>query len=195
MSQPNKKKQILLISAQLFSQKGYEKTSLREIAEQAGISKSTLYCYMKNKHDLLYIIMSELMEFGIAGLREIGGMSVSIEEKVRLSIHHHLSAYEIFPSGNAVILYEKTDWLPSNLRRKIKSKFKTYISLWDKLIDEAKTSGVVRPDLDPKILVWSILGMCNWIYKWYSEKGMLSYSEIADNFYLILGEGAFVKGK
>jgi hypothetical protein len=51
------------------------------------------------------------MEFGIAGLQENGGMSIASEESIRLGVHWHLSAYEIFHSGNALVLYENTDLL------------------------------------------------------------------------------------
>lgn len=193
-SSTGRKTQILLVSAELFSRKGYDKTSMKDIANKVGISKSTLYCYIKNKHELLYTIMaSDVMEYGIGGLQKIKEMSIPIDEKIRLGIHHHLSSYERYISEYVVMLHEKTDSLPYNLKKKIKEKFKAYTSLWNNLIDEAITCEVVRRGLDPKIIVWSILGMCNWVYKWYSKGGRLTNSEIADIFYQVMSQGAFVK--
>ncbi len=188
-----RKAQILLVSAELFSRKGYEKTSMKDIADQVGISKSALYHHLRSKHELLYTIMNDLMEFGLAGLREVERMSIPIDEKIRLGIQHHLSSFDQYIAEYAVMLHEKTDWLPGSLEKKIKKKFKDYTSLWDKLIDEAITHKVIRPGLDPKIIVWSILGMCNWVYKWYSKDGRLSNSEIAEIFYQVLSRGAFSK--
>jgi len=79
------------------------------------------------------------------------------------------------------------------LERKIKKKFKYYTTLWDKMINEAISDKVIQPGLDSKILMWAILGMCNWVYKWYSREGRLSTSEIGEIFYQVLREGAFVK--
>lgn len=75
-----------------------------------------------------------------------------------------------------------------------KRKFKHYTSLWDKLIDEAISHKVIQTGTDPKILMWAILGMCNWVNKWNSRGGRLSTSEIGDIFYKVLSLSAFVKG-
>jgi len=191
----DRKAQILVASAELFSRKGYEKTSMKDIADQVGISKPALYHHLKSKHELLYTIMNDLMEFGIAGLQKIDRMSIPVEEKIRLGIQHHLSSFDQYIAEYAVMLHEKTDWLPSSLERKIKRKFKQYTSLWDKLIGEAIFHKVIQSEIDPKILMWAILGMCNWVYKWYSRDGRLSTSEIGEIFSQILSHGAFVKGR
>lgn len=187
----DRKAQILVASAELFSRKGYEKTSMKDIADQVGISKPALYHHLKSKHELLYTIMNDLMEFGIAGLQKIERMSVPIDERIRLGIQHHLSSFDQYIAEYVVMLHEKTDWLPSSLERKIKRKFKHYTTLWNKLINEAISGKVIQPGLDPKILMWAILGMCNWVYKWYSREGRLSNPEIADIFYHIISQGAF----
>jgi len=192
-SSPERKAQILVVSAELFSRKGYEKTSMKDIADQVGISKSALYHHLNSKHELLFTIMNDLMEFGIAGLQKIERMSVPIEEKLRLGIQHHLSSFDQYIAEYVVMLHEKTEWLPSSLEKKIKRKFKDYTSLWDKLINEAISGKVIQTGLDPKILMWAILGMCNWLYKWYSREGRLSTSEIGEIFYQVLREGAFIK--
>ena len=189
----DRKAQILVASAELFSRKGYEKTSMRDIADQVGISKPALYHHLKSKHELLYTIMNDLMEFGIEGLQKVDRMSIPVEEKIRLGIQHHLSSFDQYIAEYAVMLHEKTDWLPSSLERKIKKKFKYYTTLWDKMINEAISDKVIQPGLDSKILMWAILGMCNWVYKWYSREGRLSTSEIGEIFYQVLREGAFVK--
>lgn len=192
-SSSDRKAQILVASAELFSRKGYEKTSMKDIADHVGLSKPALYYHLKSKHELLYTIMNDLMEFGIAGLQKIEGMSIPIDEKIRLGIQHHLSSFDQYIAEYVVMLHEKTDWLPSSLEKKVKGKFKNYTTLWDKLIGEAIARKVIRPGIDPKILVWAILGMCNWVYKWYSREGRLTNPEIADIFYRIIRDGAFSK--
>jgi AcrR family transcriptional regulator len=166
---------------------------MKDIADQVGVSKPALYHHLKSKHELLYTIMNDLMEFGIAGLQKIERMPVPAEEKIRLGIQHHLSSFDQYIAEYVVMLHEKTDWLPSSLERKVKKKFKDYTSLWDKLIGEAVARKVIGPGIDPKILVWAILGMCNWVYKWYSREGRLTNPEIAGIFYRIIRDGAFSK--
>lgn len=194
-SSTDRKAQILVASAELFSRKGYEKTSMKDIADQVGISKPALYHHLKSKHELLYTIMNDLMEFGIAGLHKIDRLSIPVEKKIHLGIEHHLSSFDQYIAEYAVMLHEKTDWLPSSLERKIRRKFKNYTLIWEKLIGEAVGQGVIKPGIDPKILVWAILGMCNWVYKWYSREGRLTNSEIADIFYHIVSEGVLSKRK
>ena len=56
----------------LFIEKGYDKTSLREIAEQLGVTKAALYYHFASKDDILMALHLRLHEFGREALREIG---------------------------------------------------------------------------------------------------------------------------
>jgi AcrR family transcriptional regulator len=62
------RERILDISLDLFTTQGYEKTSLREIAEQLGFSKAAIYYHFKSKEDILLALHMRLHAFGLGAL-------------------------------------------------------------------------------------------------------------------------------
>ena len=93
------------------------------------------------------------------------------------------------------MLHEKTDYLPPDLEEFVKGKFREYIALWEKILTEGITLGVVRQDLDIKMMRWAAIGMCNWVYKWASSEGRLQFDQIAEIFSKIFTEGVLAKDK
>ena len=78
----NKRKEILDIAAGLFAEWGFEKTSTRDISKAAGLSDAGLYYYFKSKESLLFQILEEVLDKGIAMVREIDLSDQSFEEKL-----------------------------------------------------------------------------------------------------------------
>jgi AcrR family transcriptional regulator len=71
---------ILNVALDLFIEKGYDKTSLREIAEQLGFTKAALYYHFASKGDILMALHMRLHEFGRESLREIADRPVTLEQ-------------------------------------------------------------------------------------------------------------------
>lgn len=189
---PNKidrRSQILDAAALVFKEKSYDRATLQDIADLVGLTKATIYHYFKNKHELLYTINYTTVTDAIDRLSKIVKMPVSPEEKVYLAFQQHFSAYVSHLPGLLVMLHEKTDLLPPEMEQEINSEFKKYISLWETLMREGVALGHFRQDLDPKMITWSAVGMCNWVYKWASPSGRLEFHQIADVFSGILLEG------
>lgn len=189
---PNKidrRSQILDAAALVFKEKSYDRATLQDIADLVGLTKATIYHYFKNKHELLYTINHMTVTDAIDRLSKIVKMPISPEEKVHLAFQQHFAAYVSHLPGLLVMLHEKTDLLPPKMEQEIKSEFKKYISLWEVLMREGVALGHFRQDLDPKMITWSAVGMCNWVYKWASPSGRLEFHQIGDVFSEILLEG------
>ncbi len=68
------RERILDIALELFNEKGYENTSIREIAERLGTTKAALYYYFARKQDILLELHLRLHALGRGGLRSTGGL-------------------------------------------------------------------------------------------------------------------------
>jgi len=187
--QTDRKSQILEAAASIFQEKGYERASLQDIANKVGLTKATLYHYFKHKHDLLFAINYESITHAIDRMSHILKLSIAPRDKINLAFQQHFSFYLNNYPYLAVMLHEKTDQLPINIEQSIKSNFRQYILLWENLIKEGVDAGIFREDLDIKIMTWSAIGMCNWVYKWADSGGRLSFSHIASIFYQIYLNG------
>ncbi len=68
-SRPSTRERILDIALELFTEQGYDKTSLRQIAERLGFSKAAIYYHFASKEDILMALHMRLHEFGREALR------------------------------------------------------------------------------------------------------------------------------
>jgi AcrR family transcriptional regulator len=66
------RERILDVALNLFIEKGFDKTSLREIAEQLGVTKAALYYHFASKEDILMALHLRLHEFGFEALSQLG---------------------------------------------------------------------------------------------------------------------------
>jgi AcrR family transcriptional regulator len=77
---PNTRERILDVALDLFTEQGYDGTSLRQIAEQLGVTKAALYYYFESKEDILMALHLRLHEFGKEALvRMMGEEPVTLE--------------------------------------------------------------------------------------------------------------------
>ena len=72
MERVGTRERILDVALDLFIEKGFDKTSLREIAEQLGVTKAALYYHFASKEDILMALHLRLHEFGFEALSQLG---------------------------------------------------------------------------------------------------------------------------
>jgi AcrR family transcriptional regulator len=179
----NQRESIIAVATRLMSQKGYKGTSLQQIADLVGIHKSTLFHYFKNKEDLLLSILRIAIEDVTGSLvRIVKNENLSPREKLRQAIVNHLVSLTKY-IDNVNVYHSEIRFLSEKNRRKYIETRKYYASCFEEIIDEVKESdrGCFR-GLDTKIVTFGILGMCNWVAKWFKESGRLNTRDIADIF-------------
>src|SRR5512145_1680732 len=81
--QSRRRKEIFHASVHLFLSKGFNETSMREIAKAAGIGKSTLYDYFPSKDDILLSFVEDELQTLTEKMKEIAGQKVGAQEKLR----------------------------------------------------------------------------------------------------------------
>jgi AcrR family transcriptional regulator len=75
----NTRERILDVALDLFTEQGFDGTSLRQIAERLGVTKAALYYHFTSKDDILMALHMRLHEFGREALRAMGDMPVTLE--------------------------------------------------------------------------------------------------------------------
>jgi AcrR family transcriptional regulator len=179
----NQRTSISAVATRLMSQKGFKGTSLQEIADLVGIHKSTLFHYFKNKEEILLSVLRTGIEDATRNLVLIvKDEKLSPEEKLRQAILTHLDSLAKH-IDNVNVYHSEIRFLSEKNRRKYIETRKYYASCFEEIIRTIKESGVEHFNgLDTKIVVFGILGMCNWTAKWFNESGRFSTEEIADIF-------------
>jgi AcrR family transcriptional regulator len=155
-------------AAAMISERGFDGTSMNQIAEALGFTKPALYYHVKGKKELLFSIMSFAMdrldEAVVAPARAIA----DAEERLRLIIARHarLLTREESAAEAVSILMDETD----ELRARITRRKRAYFELLRGTLEELAAAGRLRP-VDTTVGAFSLLGMVMWIVRWYQPTG------------------------
>ncbi len=174
-------------AARLFRQKGFEATTVREIAKAAGSLPGSLHYRYPTKAALLIDLTRRGMDADLTAVRSaIAGVADPVE-RLRLALRARLQ-YLLSRDAAQVILY---DWraLKGKAREEMIRLRDRYEAFWSGLVYEAAGSGRLRPDLDLKMLRFLLLGAINSVAQWYSPRGQCGPAEVADAFWEFLAFG------
>ncbi len=180
MDGERRREHILRVAAHLFRTRGYRGTSMRDLAEAVGFTKSSLYHHFRSKQDLLLEILQHTVDRAIRRLERIARSSLSPSERLRLAVENHI-VHLIEDLDNVVCFIEEGKNLaPERLRKYIQQRDR-YERFFRDIVQEGIQAGEFRPT-DVRLAGWAILGMCNWVAKWYRRDGPYTAQEIAIHF-------------
>jgi len=171
---------IVETAVRLFGKQGYTGTTMRDIAKEVGILPGSLYAHINSKEALL----DEIVESGIESFLAIESSiplatQASAEERLRAAIKAHVAIATGSPERSLVVFHQWRYLNEPNLTRAL-NKRRRYQQIFRRLIDEGMASGVFNATLDPRIVVFVILGALNWTPEWYSPTGRAKATEIGD---------------
>lgn len=187
MSTP-RTKEIIAAAAKLFKNKGYHATTIQDVADEVGMLKGSLYYHIKSKEELLYLVTKEPIRELIERQKKLVESSLLPQQKIVEFIRSHLRAFDENYPQMFVFLQEKAS-LSEPVQAEVAGNDFRYEMLLETILHEGVRRGLFRPELDLKMMAFSILGMCNWMFKWYSKDGRLTIDEITHNMAEIVLNG------
>jgi AcrR family transcriptional regulator len=185
----DKRTAILRTAAQLFAEKGYEATSLDNIAERLGMHKATLYHYVDNKESILF--QCNLLSFGDLDevIEKTRDRSVPVLERLRMFVRS-LALAQNNDFGRCLVLVgaRPLENVPGDEIRQFQRRLDSTVRA---LVTEGIADGSIRP-CDPSMFSALLFGALNWVPRWHEEGGKLSIEQVADTFMdmLVGGIGA-----
>ena len=176
-------KEIYRVAARSFCEKGFDATSMNEIAEAVGITKAGIYHYIEDKKSLLYGIMNYAMdrleETVIIPARNLP----DAEQRLRLIINHHalLITGGSTEKGNnpMTVLVDEIQGLTPAHRRKIQQRKRLYLDLVRDTLRQLKAEDKLK-DVDETVAAFSLFGMLLWLSRWYRPDGKLTRAQVAE---------------
>jgi len=181
-----RKEQILKSIAELFYQKGYEKTSIRDISTSLGITVSGVYYYFKNKQEILFTIIDGVMQKAIANFQEKIEVIINPEDKLFQIIYTHIKFYEEYKAETRVLIKEG-GFLEGEYAKIFKDQNIVYLNHLKKVLEEIK--GGSESEMDVGVAAFCLVGILNWMTHWYNPKGKISPEILAENISRILLKG------
>jgi AcrR family transcriptional regulator len=181
---------ILRVAAQLFRKQGYSATTLRQIAEKAGMKAGSIYYHFDSKT----AILDEILELGLQRVFDAVKASVndlskeSHRNKISAAIKTHLIALlqeSVYTSANIRIYGQ----LPERIKKRHRPLRRAYAKYWDDMLVNAQRAGEIRPEILIVPLRRFILGAMNWTVEWFDARKSSSVQELANRTTLLIFNG------
>jgi AcrR family transcriptional regulator len=188
-----RKQKIIDTATNVFHRKGYRSATLDDVATELGLTKAALYHYVSSKEDLLSIIYLQALESFFAKAYEIGKLDLPPREKLQALIRHHIKHVVIDNLAMFAVFFSEENQLPEKDFQRIRAEKEKYTRVVEGILEEGTARGDFRP-ADTWLQACAILGMCNWLYKWYKPGASpQTPDEIADSFIDLLEDGYLIK--
>jgi AcrR family transcriptional regulator len=172
--------EILEAAIHLFNQSGYHATSMQDIARAVCIKKPSLYHHFDSKEAILLTILNIGMEQLTAEVNAVAASDMPIADKLRAAIRAHALMIAGNLEGAAVFLREDRGLGDSYLAEYV-SRRDDFERVLRQIVQQGVDEGVFR-ETDTAISVQALLGMVNWMTRWYRPEGRLTAQSIADQF-------------
>ena len=191
------RQEILRTAARLFQQRGYDATSMNDVAAALKLSKGGLYHHFQSKDEILFEIMNHAMEITeervLAPVRAIADP----EERLRSLIRCHMEVVLSPRDREITVMLHENHPLPPALRKRINQRKKEYIHFVEGVIAEVQnkvqnkeqSTRQTKCAVSPRAAAFALLGMINWIYQWYKPEGELQSTNLIPQFTELLFGG------
>jgi TetR/AcrR family transcriptional regulator, cholesterol catabolism regulator len=185
------RQEILRTAARLFQQRGYDATSMNDVAAALKLSKGGLYHHFQSKDEILFEIMDHAMEITEERvLKPVRGIADS-EERLRALIRLHIDVVLSPRDREITVMLHENHPLPPALRKRINARKKDYVHFLENLMMEVQESRRASGRVSPRAAAFALLGMINWIYQWYKPEGDLQAQNLIPQFTDLIFGGIF----
>lgn len=154
----SKRERILRAAVDVFARNGYFNAKVTDIAKAAGVADGTIYLYFDGKEDLLITIFREYTRNYLHELeKRLAGVNRA-EERIRITIAHHL---ETLGRDRSLAVVSQVE-----LRHSLKfmsllsqQEVADYLNMLRKVVEQGQSEGVFRRNLHPQLVAKSVFGI------------------------------------
>ena len=171
--------QLLRESARLFREKGYDATSVRDIAAATGLQSGSWVYHFKTKQDILAAVMEQGLQQALERIESIDREALPPREQFRALLRTHLDT--LLGPGQDFIPVLLYDWrsLDRRGRERVIALQKRYEQVWEEVIRMLQRNGDwALPTRIDRLLMF---GALNWMAQWYRPRGPLDVRQLVDD--------------
>ncbi|MEM7135162.1 MAG: TetR/AcrR family transcriptional regulator [Myxococcota bacterium] len=184
---------ILRAAAQLFRERGFGGTSIRAVAQAAGVLPGSLTYRFRTKEDLIVAIAEHAVDYALAEVQSAIAPSRDPLERIRLGMRAHLRALLSEEDAVPVLVFD-LHRLPEQTRTRLIEARRPYDAIWEGLCYAAIGAGQLAAGLDVSLVKRFWFGATNSVALWYRPDGPLSPDQIADAFSTLIALGTLSPG-
>lgn len=177
---------VLQIAAKLFTERGFDGTSMEDLSKKLGITKSAIYYHVSSKDELLKLAVDRALDGLFAVADEAEALPGRAIERI-----------EYLVRGSVRVLAEQLPYVTlllrvrgnSKIEREALARRRDFDHFVSELVAEGVKEGDIRPDIDPALSSRLIFGMVNSLIEWYRPRRGSDGTDIADTVVALALDG------
>ncbi|MYT72885.1 MULTISPECIES: TetR/AcrR family transcriptional regulator [unclassified Streptomyces] len=170
---------LLAAATRLFAEQGYDRTSVQEIVEAAGVTKGALYHYFGSKDDLLHEVYARLLRLQQDRLDAFADRDEPVEQRLREAAAD-VVVTTIENLDDAAIFFRSMHHLSPEKNKQVRAERRRYHERFRALIEEGQRTGVFAPEMSADLVVDYHFGSIHHLSTWYRPDGPLTPQQLAD---------------
>jgi AcrR family transcriptional regulator len=172
-----------------FSEKGYEATSIADIARTAQISDGLVYRYFRNKRELLYEVLTKFYERILLDLETEAFKHDAFPARLEALIRRHLQVF-VADTDLCRLFISEVRTASDYEGSPVQELNRQYTTVLIRIVRDAVKAGEVRPDVNPKLLRDVLFGAIEHLaWRHVNGKGQLRVAQTARDLSLMLTSG------
>ena len=177
---------LLDVAVRVFLERGYDGSSLDQVARAAGITKASIYYHARGKEELLLRGAGRAFDALFAALEEPEACTGVAIKRLRHMVKRTIEITIAMTPEVALLLRVRGN---TRAERRILEKRREFDHLMAGLIVAAQKENSLRKDIDARLATRLLFGMLNSITEWYRREGVLHAPEIADAVFKLAFDG------
>jgi AcrR family transcriptional regulator len=168
---------LLAVAVTVFNERGYEATSMDELALRAGVTKSAIYHHVPGKEELLRLAVDRALDGLFAVTREPGATTGAAIDRLEHVVRGSIRVLTAELPFVTLLLRVRGN---TDVERAAVERRREFNRVVSDLVRAARQEGSVRPDVDPAVIGRLLFGTVNSLTEWYRPGGPLSADDLAD---------------
>jgi AcrR family transcriptional regulator len=165
------------VALEVFRVRGYDATSMEDLARAAGVTKPAFYHHVGGKEELLSRGLTKALDALFAMLQEPEALTGTAAVRLRHIIRRIVELEDALLAPVTVLLRARGTTATERQALERRRSFDAHVAA---LITEGQREGSLRVDIDPHLMARLVMGMVTWVIEWYHPGGRWTVDDVAN---------------
>jgi AcrR family transcriptional regulator len=187
-----RREELVRVAAEVFQEKGYQASTLNDMAERMGTDRASLYYYVGSKQELFEEVVQEVLEANLKEARRIKKEKLKPAEKLALLVKTMMVSYEENYPFTYVYIQEDMSQVgnqDSDWARAMTSRTRSFEKIVRSFIEDGIAAKEFRRDISPAVAANGLFGMLNWTHRWFKPGREADANQVAEWFSSLFLDG------
>jgi AcrR family transcriptional regulator len=187
-----RREELVKVAAEVFQEKGYQASTLNDIAERMDTDRASLYYYVGSKQELFQEVVQDVLEANLREARRIKKEPLRPGEKLARLVKTMMVSYEANYPFTYVYIQEDMSQVgnqDSEWARAMTSRTRSFEKIVKGFIEDGIAAKEFRSDIPAEIAANGLYGMLNWTHRWFRPGRGADATQVAEAFSSLLLEG------